>query len=91
MPADGLEGGATRLNWGCGPCARDGWLNADLQIIRYGSSRTPFTFDFARELLLRAGFRAVARCRFGETATAHAAIVDLDNRERESFFVEATK
>jgi SAM-dependent methyltransferase len=184
--AGGAEAAVVRLNWGCGPCARAGWLNADVralpgvdvpgdirdglplpddsvayavgihvlqdlsyldvvpalrelrrvlrpggvlrlglpdldralaayrrddpayfyvpddevahigsklvvQIIWYGSVRTPFTVDFVAELLGKAGFARVARCRFGETHTAHAEIVTLDNRERESFFVEAWK
>jgi hypothetical protein len=50
--------------------------------------RTPFTFDFAKEWLLRAGFEQVLRCRFGESA-GHAWLAALDNRERESLFVEA--
>jgi SAM-dependent methyltransferase len=62
-----------------------------VQIVWYGSSRTPFTFAFVRELLVRAGFRNVQRCGFRETVSPHPTIVDLDNRERESFFVEATK
>lgn len=60
------------------------------QLIWYGSTRTPFNADFAREVLERAGFRDVRRCTFRETASTHADIVSLDNRERESFFVEAT-
>jgi SAM-dependent methyltransferase len=62
-----------------------------VQIIWYGSVRTPFTWDFARELLLRAGFRGVERCAYRTTSTSHADIVELDNRERESLFVEAFK
>ena len=50
-----------------------------------------FTFDFAEELLVNTGFTNVARCAFRETHSAHAQIVDLDNRERESLFVEAVK
>jgi predicted SAM-dependent methyltransferase len=61
------------------------------QIIWYGSVRTPFTFDFAREWLERAGFRAVERCAFGQTRHGDAGLVDLDNREHESLFVEALK
>lgn len=61
------------------------------QMIWYGSTRTPFTYDFAEELLLSAGFRGVIRCRFGETASRYSEIVRLDNRERESLFVEARK
>ena len=59
------------------------------QIIWYGSVRTPFTFDFARELLERAGFAEVRRCAFRETGSPDPEIVSLDNRERESLFVEA--
>ena len=61
------------------------------QIIWYGSVHTPFTFDFAREWLERAGFREIARCAFRETRHGDARLVELDNRERESFFVEALK
>jgi predicted SAM-dependent methyltransferase len=61
------------------------------QMVWYGSVRTPFTFDFAEELLVNTGFTNVARCAFRETHSAHAQIVDLDNRERESLFVEAVK
>lgn len=60
------------------------------QIIWYGSVRTPFTFDFARELLCDAGFRDVCRCEFGRTASGHADVASLDNRPRESMFIEAT-
>jgi predicted SAM-dependent methyltransferase len=59
------------------------------QIIWYGSVRTPFTFDFAEELLRAAGFADVTRCAFRQTASPFADIVALDNRERESLFVEA--
>ena len=62
-----------------------------VQLTWYGSVRTPFTWEFARELLLRAGFRRVVRCAFRLTASAYAEIVELDNRERESLFVEAVK
>lgn len=59
------------------------------QIIWYGSVFTPFTFDFAQELLQRAGFTAVQRCAFRRTASRHPEIVELDNRPRESMFIEA--
>jgi len=62
-----------------------------VQIIWYGSVRTPFTWPFARELLAKAHFARVTRCRYGETASLHAEIVALDNRERESLFAEAVK
>lgn len=62
-----------------------------VQMTWYGSVRTPFTWEFARELLLRAGFRRVTRCGYRLTTSPYADIVDLDNRERESLFVEAVK
>lgn len=63
-----------------------------VQAIWYGSVRTPFTYDFAEELLIRAGFSTVHRCAFRETRSRFAPdIVALDNRERESLFVEAVK
>lgn len=62
-----------------------------VQLTWYGSVRTPFTWEFARELLLRAGFRRVARCAFRLTSSGYGDIVELDNRERESLFVEAVK
>ena len=61
------------------------------QIVWYGSVRTPFTFDFAEELLRKAGFASVQRCAFRRTASSYPQIVELDNRERESLFVEAVK
>jgi SAM-dependent methyltransferase len=62
-----------------------------VQIIWYGSVRTPFTWPFIRELALKAGFRRVTRCAYHLTASLHADIVELDNRERESLFVEAVR
>ncbi len=61
------------------------------QIVWYGYSRTPFTFDFLRETLEKAGFRSVVRCGFRQTASPFPKIVELDNREEESLFVEALK
>jgi SAM-dependent methyltransferase len=61
------------------------------QIIWYGSVRTPFTYDFAVELATSAGFAEVRRCEFGETASGIAELAALDNRPRESLFVEARK
>lgn len=61
------------------------------QAIWYGSVRTPFTFDFACETLLRAGFREPRRCAFRQTSYGDATLVELDNRERESLFVEALR
>jgi predicted SAM-dependent methyltransferase len=60
-------------------------------ILRGGQWRTLFTFDFAEELLLNAGFVDVTRCRPGETASPFQEIVELDARKRDSIFVEATR
>jgi len=59
------------------------------QIIWYGSVRTPFTYDYAEERLQAAGFRHVECCAFGSSRHGDPALAALDNRERESFFVEA--
>lgn len=61
------------------------------QLTWYGSVRTPFTYEFAEEWLRKAGFRAIARCSFRETKSGFPDIVALDNRERESLFLEAVK
>jgi predicted SAM-dependent methyltransferase len=61
------------------------------QMIWYGYSRTLFNHDFIEELLRKAGFSRVDRCEFRRTRSGHAGIVELDNRERESLFVEAVK
>jgi SAM-dependent methyltransferase len=61
------------------------------QIIWYGSVRTPFTYDALAELLERAAFRDIRRCAFRQTVHGDAEIVALDNRERESLFVEALR
>ncbi len=60
------------------------------QIIWYGSVRTPFTFDYAEELLLDAGFHGIYRCPYKQTRSGFTRIVCLDNRERESLFIEAS-
>ena len=62
-----------------------------VQLIWYGYSRTLFTHEFIEEVLRKAGFGHVTPCRYRETASAYPAIVDLDNREQESLFVEAIK
>ncbi len=58
------------------------------QLIWFGVSRTPFTFDFAAEQLERAGFSDVRRCAYRTTASPWPEIVEPDNREAESLFVE---
>jgi SAM-dependent methyltransferase len=62
-----------------------------VQAIWYGSTRTPFTWDFFNELAAKAGFRHVTRCKYRHTESVWPEIVELDNRERETLFVEAVK
>lgn len=62
-----------------------------VHMLWYGHSQVLFTHDFVEELLLKAGFAHVVRCQPRETASAHPGIVELDNRESESLFVEAVK
>jgi len=61
------------------------------QLVWYGYVRTFFTGDFTEELLRNAGFGLVEHCGFLQTASRFPDIVGLDDRERESLFVEATK
>jgi predicted SAM-dependent methyltransferase len=62
-----------------------------VQLLWYGWSVTLFTEEFACALLRRAGFRDVRACAYRTTASEHPDIVALDNRERESFFVEGVR
>lgn len=61
-----------------------------VHVLWYGYSRTLFTQDFTHELLDDAGFTDVVTCGYRETRTGIHDIIDLDNREAESLFVEAT-
>ncbi len=61
------------------------------QMLWYGWSKTLFTRDFTKELLRKAGFGTVLDCAYRETRSPFPEIVELDSRERESFFVEAVK
>jgi SAM-dependent methyltransferase len=61
------------------------------QLVWYGYSRSLFTYDFTEEILAKAGFTEVTRCDYRKTASRFPEIVELDSRERESLFVEATK
>jgi Methyltransferase domain len=61
------------------------------QILWYGYSRTLFTSDFTAELLTTAGYVDLALCQPHQTTSGYAEIVELDNREAESFYMEATK
>jgi SAM-dependent methyltransferase len=62
-----------------------------VQLIWFGYTRSVFTADYIEELLLKAGFSTVAHCEFKQTQSRWPEIVELDGRERESLFVEATK
>ena len=62
-----------------------------VQLTWYGYSRSLFTPDHIEELLVRSGFGRVDHVGFRETKSDHAGIVELDNREAESLFVEAVK
>lgn len=62
-----------------------------LHMLWFGWSVTLFTRDFIEELLEKAGFREIAGCRYQESSCGLPGIVDLDNREAESLFVEAVK
>lgn len=62
-----------------------------VQLTWYGQSRSMFTFDFTRELLERNGYAAIRRCDYQQTHSPFAGIVELDNRQLESLFVEASK
>lgn len=62
-----------------------------VQLVWYGHSRTPFVAGFADELLRKSGFEQVRRLAYRQTASQFPEIVELDDRERESLFVEATK
>jgi SAM-dependent methyltransferase len=58
-------------------------------VLWYGSSRTLFTSDFALDLLARAGFMDCQRRAFRTTGSPDQSIVELDDRARETLFVEA--
>lgn len=62
-----------------------------VQMLWYGYSRSLFTEDFAEELLKKGGFEQVRHCRYRQTASAFPEIVELDNREDESLYIEARK
>lgn len=61
------------------------------QIVWFNDIATPFTPDLALEAAGKAGFRAAALCAFRRTGSPFPEIVACDNRETESFFVEATR
>ncbi len=61
------------------------------QLLWYGQSRTLFTPEFAREALTKAAYIEISDCAFRVTESNHPGITDLDDRELESFFIEARK
>jgi len=62
-----------------------------VQLTWYGSSQTLLNYEYSRELLERAGFIDVRQSEFGQTLSDYPDLAVLDNRERESFFVEASR
>ena len=62
-----------------------------VHMLWYGWSVTMFTSDFIEELLAKAGFGEIVHCGYRESSCRLAGIVDLDDREAESLFVEAVK
>lgn len=62
-----------------------------MQLLWYGYSKSLFTSEYIEETLANAGFAEIRRCAFHATASRWPEIVELDNRESESLFVEAVK
>jgi hypothetical protein len=62
-----------------------------VHMLWYGSSKSLFTVDFIEELLLKAGFVQVIECEYRRTECRFSEIIELDNRENESLYIEATK
>ncbi len=60
-------------------------------ILAYNLVQTLFTYEFAEELLYKAGFSDVRRVAYRQTASSYPEITELDDREWESFYVEAFK
>jgi SAM-dependent methyltransferase len=61
------------------------------QLVWYGYSRSVFVPEFIEELLLKVNFAEVHQVDYRETASPYPDIVSLDNRPRESLFIEANK
>lgn len=62
-----------------------------VQLTWYGYSRSLFVPDFVEELMARAGYRDVTHVAYRVTASHFQEIVELDNREAESLFMEGSK
>jgi SAM-dependent methyltransferase len=61
------------------------------QLLWYGRSKSLFTADFTAELLVKCGFQSIQKCAFRQTLSPYPGIVELDDRELESLFIEARK
>ena len=61
------------------------------QILDYNYTHTLFTYEFAEELLYKAEFNDVRRVAYRHTSSSYPEIVELDSREEESFYIEASK
>lgn len=57
----------------------------------HGDARSGFTFESLAQLLKSNGFRKVRRCTYKQTRSDYSELVNLDQREAESIFVECTK
>ena len=57
----------------------------------HGDARSAFSYESLEDALWRNGFQNVRKCEFKQTHTQYPEIVELDNREEESLFVEAIK
>ena len=60
-----------------------------VQMLWYGWSTTMFTAEFIEELLEKAGFKRIEHCAYRRTNSPWPGILELDEREAESLFVEA--
>ncbi len=58
-------------------------------IMDFNYTRTPLTFEFAEELLSKAGFAEIHRVMYRQTTSRFPEIIELDSRPTESFYVEA--
>jgi hypothetical protein len=72
-----------RLHCGCGRIRPAGWINVD---IRLGEG-----VDLCRDLVSDLPIEDVRRATYCVTTSAFPEIIELDGRERESFYVEAFK
>jgi predicted SAM-dependent methyltransferase len=75
------------LVWECDTVAG----NFVTQMLWHNTVHTLFTFEFLEELMLKAGFAEVRRVEYRKTTSPYPEIVELDNREGESFYAEAVK